>query len=82
MDQHLQLVQNLGDFSAESRAWTQLGILAHREGKFQQAARYFEQACNISTNVEEFGVQKQALCHIGVAVGNQCMKAHMESLIS
>ena len=81
MDQHLQLVQTLNDFSAESRAWTELGILADREHKHEQAARYFEQAYNVAANVQENGTQSQALCHMGIALGNQAIAAHTTQLL-
>ncbi len=60
----------MGDSGAESNAWTQLGLLANREGNYAQGARYFERAREIASSAGEGGTMKRASCYIGIARGN------------
>jgi len=59
----------------------QLGLLANKEGNFEGAARYFEQARRISLRTGEQGTLKRANCNIGIARGNLHMAEHMQQLI-
>ena len=66
--------------AAEASAWMQLGLLANKEGAFEQAARYFEQARSIALTHGETGTLKRANCNIGIARGNMALRAHMAAL--
>ena len=80
MEQHLQLVQSLKDFSAEINAWLQLGHLEKHEGNFEEAIHCYEQANHIAEQQGEIGTLKRVNCHIGMARGSLALNKHMEQL--
>lgn len=69
-EQHLQLVQALGDSEAEVKAWKVLSQIKYDEGDITGSIDCLEQSKKIALKEHYFNELRRVHCHIGLAKGN------------
>jgi len=69
-EQHLQLVQALGDSEAEVKAWKVLSQIKYDEGDVTGSIDCLEQSKKIALKEQYFNELRRVHCHIGLAKGS------------
>jgi uncharacterized protein HemY len=53
MERHLELSRDMADRSGEGDAFSKLGQIAHEQGEFEEAGRFFEQARHLAHSAKQ-----------------------------